>query len=153
MSQTEDFVKVVQAAKKGEGSVIFVVGKPGSGKSKVLREAAQDMKWDYLDCRMLISEEFLAVPVDGRNEKAPEMFAEVLRSYGSEVLLLDRLQTLFYPVFKLDVASLLKKLGQEFVLVAAWPGHLEDGVLCYDKFDGTESIRIPAEGFTIWNVD
>ena len=58
MSQTEEFVKVVQAAKKGEGSVIFVVGKPGSGKSKVLREAAQDMKWDYLDCRMLISEEF-----------------------------------------------------------------------------------------------
>jgi len=153
MNQAEDFVKVVQAAKAGERSVIFVVGKPGSGKSKILREAAQDMKWDYVDCRMLISEEFLSVPVDGRNEKAPGMFAEILRSYNSEVLLLDRLQTLFVPVFKLEVGSLLKKLGEEFVLVAAWPGYVENGVLCYDKFDGTESIRIPADGFTIWNVD
>jgi hypothetical protein len=30
---------------------------------------------------------------------------------------------------------------------------MEDGNLCYDKFDGTESIRISAEGFTLWNVD
>ena len=33
MSQTEEFVKVVEAAKEAKG-VIFVTGKPGSGKSK-----------------------------------------------------------------------------------------------------------------------
>ena len=42
MSQTEEFVKVVEAAKETKG-VIFVTGKPGSGKSKVLREAAEDI--------------------------------------------------------------------------------------------------------------
>ena len=47
MSQTEEFVKVVEAAKEAKG-VIFVTGKPGSGKSKVLREAAEDKKWDYV---------------------------------------------------------------------------------------------------------
>lgn len=102
---------------------------------------------------MLISEEFLAVPKEERNEKAPAMMGEALASYNSEVILLDRLQTLFVPVFNLDVASLLKELGQKFVLVAAWPGYVKDGMLCYDKFDGTESIRIPQDGFTIWNVD
>ena len=153
MSQTEDFVKVVQEAEKNKSGVIFVTGKPGSGKSKVLREASQDMKWDYVDCRMLISEEFLSVPQEGRNEKAPEMMGEILASYNSDVILLDRLQTLFVPVFHLDVGTLLKKLSKNMVLVAAWPGYVKDGVLCYDKFDGTESIRIPAEGFTVWNVD
>ena len=68
MSQTEEFVKIVEAAKEAKG-VIFVTGKPGSGKSKVLREAAEDKKWDYVDCRLLISEEFLAVPKEERNEK------------------------------------------------------------------------------------
>ena len=53
MSQTEEFVKIVEAAKESKG-VIFVTGKPGSGKSKVLREAAEDKKWDYVDCRYLI---------------------------------------------------------------------------------------------------
>ena len=158
MSQTEEFVKVVEAAKEAKG-VIFVTGKPvvtgkpGSGKSKVLREAAEDKKWDYVDCRLLISEEFLAVPKEERNAKAPEMMGEALASYNSDVILLDRLQTLFVPVFNLDVAALLKELGQKFVLVAAWPGYVKDGMLCYDKFDGTESIRIPEDGFTIWNVD
>ena len=89
MSQTEEFVKIVEAAKESKG-VIFVTGKPGSGKSKVLREAAEDKKWDYVDCRLLISEEFLAVPKEERNEKAPAMMGEALASYNSEVILLDR---------------------------------------------------------------
>ena len=72
MSQTEEFVKIVEAAKEAKG-VIFVTGKPGSGKSKVLREAAEDKKWDYVDCRLLISEEVLAVPKEERNAKAPAM--------------------------------------------------------------------------------
>lgn len=153
MSQAEDFVNVVEAAQKGVNGVIFVIGKPGSGKSKIMREAAEDKKWDYIDCRMLISEEFLAVPQNGRNEKAPELMGAILNSYNSDVIMLDRLQTLFVPVFHLDVGSLLKKLSAEKVIVAAWPGYEKDGQLCYDKFDGTESIRIPKEGFTVWSVD
>lgn len=153
MSQAEDFVNVVEMAQKGKNGVIFVVGKPGSGKSKVLREASEDKKWSYVDCRMLISEEFLAVPQRERNEKAPELMDQILASYNSDVIMLDRLQTLFVPVFHLEVGPLLKKLSEKYIIVAAWPGYEKDGQLCYDKFDGTESIRIPVEGFTVWNVD
>ena len=153
MNQVEELVKVVAEAQADKGNVVIVTGKPGSGKSKVLREAAESQKWTYVDCRMLISEEFLSVPQEGRNEKAPEMMGEILASYNSDVILLDRLPTLFVPVFHLDVGALLKKLSKNMVLAAAWPGYVKDGVLCYDKFDGTESIRIPAEGFTVWNVD
>ena len=53
----------------------------------------------------------------------------------------------------IDVDALLHKLSEKFVIVTAWPGYLEEGKLCYDKFDGTESIRISSEGFTVWNVD
>ena len=115
MSQAEDFVNVVEAAQKGVNGVIFVIGKPGSGKSKIMREAAEDKKWEYLDCRMLISEEFLTVPQNGRNDKAPEIMGAILESYNSEVIMLDRLQTLFVPVFHLDVGSLLKKLSEKKV--------------------------------------
>ena len=87
MSQTEEFEKIVEAAKANKGGVVFVTGKPGSGKSKVLREAAEDKKWDYVDCRMLISEDFLAVPGDQRMEKAPELMGATLDSYNSDVIL------------------------------------------------------------------
>lgn len=86
----------------------------------MLREAAEDKKWDYVDCRMLISEEFLAVPGEERMEKAPELMDATLASYNSDVILLDRLQTLFVPVFRLDVGALLKKLGEN--IFSSLPG-------------------------------
>ena len=153
MSQVEEFVKIVEGVKDHDVKVVIVTGKPGSGKSKVLREAAEEKKWDYIDCRLLITEKFLEVPPGERQAKAPEMMADILEGYDSEVILLDRLQTLFVPVFHIDVDALLHKLSEKFVIVTAWPGYLEEGKLCYDKFDGTESIRISSEGFTVWNVD
>ncbi|MEG0798059.1 MAG: BREX-3 system P-loop-containing protein BrxF [Acidaminococcaceae bacterium] len=153
MSQVEAFVKEVEALEALDNKVLIVTGKPGSGKSKVLREAAAEQKWDYVDCRLLITEEFLELLPALRQEKAAEMMGEILANYNSRVILLDRLQTLFVPVFHIDVAELLQKLGEKFTIVSAWPGYYEDGYLCYDKFDGTESIRITAEGLKIWNVE
>ena len=59
MSQVEEFVKIVEGVKDHDVKVVVVTGKPGSGKSKVLREAAEEKKWDYIDCRLLITEKFL----------------------------------------------------------------------------------------------
>lgn len=41
MSQVEEFVKIVEGVKNQDVKVVVVTGKPGSGKSKVLREAAK----------------------------------------------------------------------------------------------------------------
>ena len=49
MSQVEDFVKEVASLQDAESKVLIVAGKPGSGKSKVLREAADIKGWDYVD--------------------------------------------------------------------------------------------------------
>lgn len=58
MSQVEEFVKIVEGVKDHDVKVVIVTGKPGSGKSKVLREAAEEKKWNYIDCRLLITENF-----------------------------------------------------------------------------------------------
>jgi len=44
MSQVEEFVKIVEGVKDHDVKVVIVTGKPGSGKSKVLREAAEEEK-------------------------------------------------------------------------------------------------------------
>ena len=48
MNQVEELLKVVEAAQADKGNVVIVTGKPGSGKSKVLREAAEVIKWTYV---------------------------------------------------------------------------------------------------------
>ncbi len=153
MNQVEELVKVVAEAQADKGNVVIVTGKPGSGKSKVLREAAESQKWTYVDCRMLISEEFLAIPAADRGLYAPDMFADILASYNADVIILDRLQTLFVPVFHINTDSLMRKLSKKFTIVTAWPGYIDNGNLCYDEFDGTEAIRISPDGFKIWNVE
>lgn len=152
MNQVEELLKVVAEAQADKGNVVIVTGKPGSGKSKVLREASETKKWTYVDCRMLISEEFLAIPACDRGLYAPDLFTEILASYNADVIILDRLQTLFVPVFHINVDSLLRKLSKKFTIITAWPGYQQNGNLCYDKFDGTEAIRISPDGFKVWNV-
>ena len=152
MSQLEEFVQEVAAVEKAEEKILVVTGKPGSGKSKVLREAAESKGWDYVDCRLLITESFLELMPTERKEKAAAMMKEVLSTYTSGVIMLDRVQTFFVPVFHIDVPSLLNELGKEFTLVLAWPGYVKDDQLCYDKFDGTESIRMPVGSLRVWEV-
>ena len=79
--------------------------------------------------------------------------ADILASYNADVIILDRLQTLFVPVFHINTDSLMRKLSKKFTIVTAWTGYIDNGNLCYDKFDGTEAIRISPDGFKIWNVE
>lgn len=151
MNYVDELIKLVAEAKSA-GNVVIVTGKPGSGKSKVLREAAETKKWVYVDCRELITEKFLAVPAADRGLYAPDMFLEDLKQYESEVVVLDRLETLFVPVFHINTDSLMRKLGKFMTVVTAWPGVYEDGSLRYDKFDGTEALRISPDGFKILNI-
>lgn len=153
MSQVEEFVQAVGEVKGAEQKILIVTGKPGSGKSKVLREAAESKGWDYVDCRLLITESFLELMPAERKEKAASIMKEVLSTYNSGVIMLDRVQTFFVPVFHIDVPSLLNELGKEFTLVIAWPGYIENDTLCYDKFDGTESIRMPIGNLKVWEVE
>lgn len=152
MQQVEDLIKVVQEAKTG-GNIVVITGKPGSGKSKVLREAAEREKWVYVDCRELITEKFLSVPAADRGLYAPDMFLEDLKAYNSDVVILDNLQTFFVPVFHINADSLMRKLSKQMTVVTAWPGYIDGGTLCYDKFDGTEAIRISPDGFKIFNIE
>ncbi len=153
MSQLDEFMKQAEAVGAKEEKVLVVTGKPGSGKSKLLREAAENQGWDYVDARLLITEEFLRLLPSERKEKAPELFVEGLSGHKGDVIMLDRVQTLFVPVFNIDPKAVIDALGKVYTIVLAWPGYVSDGLLCYDKFDGTESIRMAAADYTIWNIE
>ncbi len=151
MDQVEALIATVKEAKNG-GNIVVVTGKPGSGKSKILREASAQEKWVYVDCKELITEEFLSITAADRGLYGPDMFLDQLKKYDSDTIVLDGLQTFFVPVFHINTDSMLRKLSKAMTIVTAWPGTLTEGMLCYDKFDGTEALRISPDGFKIFNV-
>jgi len=153
MSQMEEFVNKVAAVAGKEEKILIVTGKPGSGKSKLMREAAEEKGWDYIDSRLLITEDFLKLLPSERKAKAPELLTAELAGHRGDVVMLDRVQTLFIPVFNIDPKAVIDAMGKAYTVVVVWPGYVQDGILCYDKFDGTESIRIAAGDYDIFTVE
>ena len=92
MSQFDEFLKEVEGLTEKEIKVLVVTGKPGSGKSKVLREAAETKGWDYIDTRLLITEDFLKLLPSESRVNAQDVLKNELLSHHGDVVMLDRSQ-------------------------------------------------------------
>lgn len=154
MSQVDVFIEEIKNESEKEGkSLVIIVGKPGSGKSKFMRQMAKQEKWNYIDSRVLITEEFLDIAPEERNEKAPALMNKILDQYNSDVILIDRVQTLFVPLFQIEIRRFLNNISQKKTIVMAWPGSHSDGKLHYERYDGSSKIEVPTDGYKILEVE
>ena len=128
-------VETVREGQKSAEHLVLLVGRPGSGKSKLLRERSTIRGWQYVNCRAFLTEELLEMVPKVRAMEAPGLITKTLDALKADVIVLDDMQALFAPVLQVDPLQLLKQLGRKFSLVAAWPG----------EFDG-DSLRIAAVG-------
>ena len=128
-------VETVREGQKSAEHLVLLVGRPVSGKSKLLRELSTIRGWQYVNCRAFLTEELLEMVPKVRDMEAPGMIMKTLDALKADVIVLDDMQALFAPVLQVDPLQLLKQLGRKFSLVAAWPG----------EFDG-DSLKIAAVG-------
>lgn len=149
----EELLGCIDSVKGKAHRLVVVTGNPGSGKSQVMREAANKKKWDYIDCRTLITEDIIELLPAMRAAKAPAMISKVLDGLEADVFFLDRVQTFFTPVLQLDPLALLRNLSEKYTLVVAWPGYYKDGHLFFERTGEPEPLKFDAEGLTIWPVE
>lgn len=108
-----------------EERILFIVGGPGSGKSLLIRELAEQKGWKYLEAKQLIEEEFLLVPRDERPKLAENVIRRALTRSDTEVVLLDGINVLFAPILNLEPLDILKTISKTYPIVVGWRGHLE----------------------------
>ncbi|MDY5481670.1 MAG: BREX-3 system P-loop-containing protein BrxF [Veillonella caviae] len=108
-----------------EERILFIVGGPGSGKSLLIRELAEQKGWKYLEAKQLIEEEFLLVPRDERPKLAEDVIRQALTRSDTEVVLLDGINVLFAPILNLEPLDILKTISKTYPIVVGWRGHLE----------------------------
>ena len=128
-------VETVREGQKTAERLVLLVGRPGSGKSKLLRELSTIRGWQYVNCRAFLTEELLEMVPKVRAQEASGIIAKALDALKADVIELDDMQVLFAPVLQVDPLQLLKHLGRKFTVVAAWPG----------EFDGV-SLKVAAAG-------
>jgi chromosomal replication initiation ATPase DnaA len=141
----QQVVAIVQKAGQSSKNLILIAGQPGSGKSKLLRELALGEKgWKLVNCRELISEEFLELVPNVRQQEAAPLMSKDLSRLDAKVILLDDVDILFTPVLHLEPFQLLRQLSQNQIIVATWPGRY-DG----DKLEFIHSLSHAVEKFAV----
>lgn len=130
--------ELVQKTEAQAERLILVVGQPGSGKSKIMRDLSATHGWEYVDSCALITEELLELMPNDRAKQAVQIMDGILEKLTTEVIVLDGIQVLFAPVLHIDPLQLLQTLSRRHTLVVAWPGKIENAKLIFNQ-DG----RIP----------
>ena len=149
----QQIVETVREGQKSAECLVLLVGRPGSGKSKLLRELSSIRGWQYVNCRTFLSEELLEMVPKMRAQEAPRLITGALEALKPEVVVLDDMQVLFAPVLQVDPLNLLKHLSRKFSVVAAWPGQFDGAKLVAATSGQPEPKVYDAKGLTIVQIE
>jgi hypothetical protein len=131
MSAMLRVLECLREVENTQHKLVLIVGKAGTGKSKILRELADTKGCHYLDCKFLVTDELIELVPRVRQQQAPSIMDEVLQGFSTDVFLLDGIELLFKPVLRLEPLALLKQLSRKYSLVVAWPGEFAEGNLIF----------------------
>ena len=115
-----------------EHKLLLIVGGPGSGKSKAIREYSNETGIPMLDLDMI----FQHTPT----EKLVEEMTQFLTTYRQPVLLLDNKKILYKKDSQIDLLEFLKAVSTDKPVVATWNGKVEDGQLFHFRKDADDLI-------------
>ncbi len=128
MITAQDVMEKWNEIREEDERILFIVGGPGSGKSQVIRELAENDKWKYLEARELLNEEFLEIDRAERPKVAYDIICDALKACHSEVALIDNVDVLFAPILNLEPIELLRLVNKAYPIIVGWKG----------EFDGTQ---------------
>lgn len=135
----QHIIESVHDASRQTEKLVLLIGRPGSGKSKVLRELATMRGWKYVDTRSLITDEILEMAPKARPQQVPYLMSDFLADLDGEVILLDGIEVLFAPVLNLDPLALIRQISRKHTLVVGWPGEVVSGNLMID-YNGNRKL-------------
>lgn len=120
----------ISKASLREEKLVILVGRPGSGKSRILRQLTKN---NYLNLSKELSRRLLSIPREKRPEQVFQLLQEIVESQQESVLLFDNIEILFLPELDLEPLKVLSKLSREKTIVAAWVGSFDGSQLIWSE--------------------
>lgn len=127
-----DVLKRWKYVAQEEEKLLIIIGGPGSGKSKLIRELTYQDGWKIAEAKELFDDEFLEVPRADRPERAITLISAAIHRLNARVVMIDNVEFLFAPILNLDPIAMLKKLSRECPIIVSWRGHVEDNTLYFE---------------------
>jgi len=129
-----------------------VVAPAGSGKTEALRAVAARKGCPVVNLSLELSRRLLDVSTRQRPIRASSIVDDIVRGYPGDVVVVDNLELLFAPELELDPLRMLKHLGRDRTVIAAWPGTIDGSHLRYAEPGHPEARDYPVQGTEIVNA-
>ena len=112
MEIEEQIKRSIRDAKNLYQKLILLVGKSGSGKTKILQEISEDLTAPMVNVNLEMSYRLLDLPVDKRASALSRLFSTVIKDTESDIVLLDNIEILFDKSLQQNPLSLLSEKRQ-----------------------------------------
>lgn len=154
-----DKIKIsIQTAEGLYHRLVLLVGDSGSGKTKVLREIADEFATSVININLSLSSELLDLTAKQRALRLPGILDQIVEKTKSLVIL-DNLEILFDKELKQDPLRLLQGISRNHAVLASWNGAFIGGRLSYAdaghpeyrSYDADDTLIVGLDG--IYTID
>ena len=132
--------------------LVLLVGETGSGKTKVLREFAEEIGAEVININLLLSAELLGFSEKQRMLHLPEILDKIVGK-GQVTVVLDNIEILFDQQLQQDPLKLLQLISRNRSVIAAWNGKTEQSRLTYAETGHPEYRQYDAKELLLVRMD
>jgi adenylate kinase len=132
--------KVKQSVKATEGlyyRLVLLVGEPGSGRTFVLHNVADELGVPVINVNLELSTKLLELTAKQRTLQLPRLVDDIAEK-GNSTIVLDNLEILFDKELKQDPLRLLQSISRNHLVVASWNGKAIGRRITYATSDHPE---------------
>jgi len=115
--------------KKNNSKLIFLAGRSGTGKTKILLDLSKKFDYPYINLNFELSK-----TLSEKSEEKPDweiLVSDIINPYQSDVILFDNCELLFTNEYDINPIRLLKSQSRKKVIIVAWNGDFNNGDLTY----------------------
>lgn len=126
------------ALKNAKYKLLLIVGRPGTGKSKMIQEFSNESGVPILDLNKILGE---TIPVGKDSDYVYGFLKGFLSTYKQEYILLDKKKILYSSNSNIDIINFLKDISKDKYVVATWNGYVEDKKLIHIRSDQNTNLE------------
>lgn len=127
----------------------LVVGRSGSGKTKLLKKICEQMQIPLINLGLSLSQKLLPLTSREHKLKTSEIISELIDAQDAPQLAVDNTEIIFDPSLMLNPLGLLQSLSRNRLLIWSWNGEVENGNVTYAYPGHPEYRRIPTAEITL----
>ena len=134
-----NLTETIQKLNEKENKLLLIIGEPGSGKSKMIREYSQETGIPIIDMEKIF--------INTAPDQLMNEMKNFLKTYHQKVLLLDNKKILYTKNSEIDLMAFLQEISKDIPVVATWNGKIENGEVYHIRKDKDSLVYPVTDAF------